>query len=184
MRELLNAVSRYFICSLAGKCFQRILIKFFKENSIIVQKFRYLCRSRKSRSRIRYSISSDFREKQRDLRSLYFRLLRRSGLQYSENRPRDSKFEYAQARGIRPVQDQTCFRIAWRLRTNIFCVREVSAIIFLDILKTDSVRHAGEVLKTMRSTIESTSNQRQCLKSLEISKEEFYVFRRIKPESS
>ena len=65
----------------------------------------------------------------------------------------------------------------------ISTVREVSAIIFLDILKTDSVRHAGEVLKTMRSTIESTSNQRQCLKSLEISKEEFYVFRRIKPES-
>ena len=45
---------------------------------------------------------------------------------------------------------QTCLRIAWRLRTNIKCFREVSMIIFLDILKTDSVRHAGEVLKTMR----------------------------------
>ena len=66
----------------------------------------------------------------------------------------------------------------------ISTVREVSAIIFLDILKTDSVRHAGEVLKTMRSTIESTSNQGQCLKSLEISKEEFYVFRRVKSENS
>ena len=65
-------------------------------------------------------------------------------------RPRDSRFEYAQARGIRPLQDQTCFRIAWRLRTNIKCFREVSMVIFLDILKTDSVRHAGEVLKTMR----------------------------------
>ena len=30
------------------------------------------------------------------------------------------------------------------------CLREVSMIIFLDILKIDSVRHAGEVLKTMR----------------------------------
>ena len=62
----------------------------------------------------------------------------------------NSRFEYAQARGIRPLQDQTCFRIAWRLRKNIKCFREVSTIIFLDILKTDSVRHAGEVLKTMR----------------------------------
>ena len=33
---------------------------------------------------------------------------------------------------------------------NIKSFREVSMIIFLDILKTDSVRHAGEVLKTMR----------------------------------
>ena len=80
MRELLNAVS---LCSPARKCFQRILIKFFKENLIIVQKFRFLCRSRKSRSRTRYSIRSDFREKQRDVRSLHFRLLSRSGLQYS-----------------------------------------------------------------------------------------------------
>ena len=62
-------------------------------------------------------------------------------------------------------------------------------IIFLDILKTDSVRHAGHVLKTMkitkcpRSTTECTSNQKQCLKSLEISKEAFYVFRRIKSEN-
>ena len=73
-------------------------------------------------------------------------VLGRSGLQYSENRPR----EYAQAWGIRPLQDQTCFRIAWRLRTNIICFRGVS--IFLDILKTNSVRHAGHVLKTMRIT--------------------------------
>ena len=63
-------------------------------------------------------------------------------------------------------------------------------LIFLDILKTDSVRHAGHVLKTMRitkcprSTIESTSSQGECLKSLEISKEAFYVFRRIKSENS
>ena len=63
-------------------------------------------------------------------------------------------------------------------------------LIFLDILKTDSVRHAGHVLKTMRitkcprSTIESTSSQGECLKSLEISKEAFYVFRRIKAENS
>ena len=62
-------------------------------------------------------------------------------------RPRDSRFEYAQARGIRPLQDQTCFRAAWRLGTNIKCFREVSMITFLDILKTDSVRHAGEVLR-------------------------------------
>ena len=66
-------------------------------------------------------------------------------------------------------------------------------IIFLDILKTDSVRHAGEVLKIMRihkmpgpsrSTIESISNQGQYSKSLEIFKEAFYVFRRIKSENS
>ena len=63
-------------------------------------------------------------------------------------------------------------------------------LIFLDILKTDSVRHAGHVLKTMRitkcprSTIESTSSQGEFLKSLEISKEAFYVFRRIKSENS
>ena len=127
-----------------------VCIKFFKENLTIVKKFRFLRRSRNSRSRTRYSISSDFREKQRDLRKSLFRLLGRSGLQYSENRPRDSSFEYAEVRGIRPLQDQTCFRIAWRLRTNIRCFREVSMIIFLDILKTDSVRHVGEVLKTMR----------------------------------
>ena len=52
------------------------------------------------------------------------------------------------------------------------------------------MHHTGHVLKTMRitkcprSTIESTSNQGQCLKSLEISKEAFYVFRRIKSENS
>ena len=62
---------------------------------------------------------------------------------------RDSN-NYAQARGIRPLQDQTCFRIAWRLRRNIKCFREVSIVIFLDALKTDSVSHAGEVLKTIR----------------------------------
>ena len=123
MRELLNAVSRYLIFSPAGKCFQRILIQFCKGNLTIVSKFRFLCRSRKSRSRTRYSISSDFREKQRDLRSLHFRLLGRSRPQYSENRPRDSKFEYAQARGIWPLQDQNNFRIAWRLRTNIKCFK-------------------------------------------------------------
>ena len=64
-------------------------------------------------------------------------------------------------------------------------------IIFLDIPKTDSVRHDGHVLKTMkitkcpaRSTTESTSNQEQCLKSLGISKEAFYIFRGIKSENS
>ena len=59
-------------------------------------------------------------------------------------------------------------------------------IIFLDILKTDSVRHAGEVLKTMRihKMPKVTSNQGQCLKTLGISKEAFYVFTRIKSENS
>ena len=88
---------------------------------------------------------------------------------------------------IRPLQDQTYFRTAWRLRTNNKCFSKVSMIIFLDILKTDSVRHAGEVLKITkcpRSTIESTSNKGQCLKSLEMSKEAFYVFIRIKSENS
>ena len=41
-----------------------------------------------------------------------------------------------------------------------------------------------EFTKCPRSTIESTLNQGQCLKSLEIFKEAFYVFRRIKSENS
>ena len=41
-----------------------------------------------------------------------------------------------------------------------------------------------EFTKYPRSTIESTSNQGQYLKSLEISTEAFYVFRRIKSENS
>ena len=41
-----------------------------------------------------------------------------------------------------------------------------------------------EFTKCPRSTIESTSNEGQCLKSLEISKEAFYVFRRFKSEYS
>ena len=107
-------------------------------------------------------------------------------LQYCENRPRDSRFEYSQARWIRPLQDQTCFRIAWLLQTNIKCFRQVSMIIFLDILKTDSCVTPVRCWKQWEftSTIESTSNQGQCLKSLEISKEAFYVFRRIKSEDS
>ena len=40
-----------------------------------------------------------------------------------------------------------------------------------------------EFTKCPRSTIESTLNQGQCLKSLEISTEAFYVFRRIKSEN-
>ena len=65
-------------------------------------------------------------------------------------RPRDSRFEYAQAQGIRALEDQACFRIAWHLQTNIKCFREVLTVIFLDILKTNSVRQASEALKTMR----------------------------------
>ena len=103
-------------------------------------------------------------------------MLGRSGLQYSENRPRDSKFECAQAQEIRPLQDQTCFRIAWRLRTNIICFRGVS--IFLDILKTPCVTPVV-CWKQWES-----QDAGQCLKSLEISKEAFYVFRRIKSENS
>ena len=38
--------------------------------------------------------------------------------------------------------------------------------------------------KSPRSTIETTSNQGQCLKSLENSRETFHVFRRIKSENS
>ena len=45
------------------------------------------------------------------LQIFHFRLLGRSGLRYSENRPRDSRFEYAQAWGIRPLQDQTCLEL-------------------------------------------------------------------------
>ena len=41
-----------------------------------------------------------------------------------------------------------------------------------------------EFTKSPRLTIESTSSQGKCLKSLEISKEAFYVFRRIKSENS
>ena len=74
------------------------------------------------------------------------------------------------------------FRIAWHLRTNIKSSREVSMIIFP--LVTDSVSHAGKELKTLpirhvpcapgRRCL--TSNPRQCLKSLEISKETVCVF--------
>ena len=39
IRELFNAVSRYLICSPAGKCFQRILIKFVKESLIMFRNF-------------------------------------------------------------------------------------------------------------------------------------------------
>ena len=62
-------------------------------------------------------------------------------------------------------------------------------IIFLDILKTDLVRHAGEVLKTMRIHkmpkvddwvyLKHSSNQGQYLKSREISKEAFYVLEEL-----
>ena len=47
---------------------------------------------------------------------------------------------------------------------------------------TDPVRHAGKVLKLLDfkyaqgRRLSLTSNPRQCLKSLEISKETFYVF--------
>ena len=41
-----------------------------------------------------------------------------------------------------------------------------------------------EFTKCPRSTIESTSNEGQCLKSLEISKEAFSVFRRMKSQNS
>ena len=54
-------------------------------------------------------------------------------------------------------------------------------------LMTDSVRHANEDwLKTLRFHFiqRSTSNPRQCLKSLETPKETFYVFRRTKSTNS
>ena len=64
-------------------------------------------------------------------------------------------------------------------------------IIFPDILKTDCLRHAGEVLKTTRihkiPKVDDwvyLTNQVQYLKSLEISTEAFYVFRRIQSENS
>ena len=53
-------------------------------------------------------------------------------------------------------------------------------------LMTDSVRHANEELKTLRLHFiqRSTSNPRQCLKSLENPKETFYVFGRTKSTNS
>ena len=79
MRGLLSVVSRYHTA--AGKCFQRTRYPavcysrpiFKNSHRIPLGKFD-ICveisismrRSRKSRSRTRYSISSDFREKQRD----------------------------------------------------------------------------------------------------------------------
>ena len=53
-------------------------------------------------------------------------------------------------------------------------------------LMTDSVRDTNEELKTLRLHFiqRSTSNPRQCLKSLEIPKETVYVFRRTKSTNS
>ena len=53
-------------------------------------------------------------------------------------------------------------------------------------LMTDSVRDANEELKTLRLHFiqRSTSNPRQCLKSLEFRKETVYVFRRTKSTNS
>ena len=73
-------------------------------------------------------------------------------------------------------------------------VSKVSMLIFLDILDSGyhwlcasrrwGVEKQWEFTKCPRSTIESTLYQEQCLKSLEIFKEAFYVFRRIESENS
>ena len=67
-------------------------------------------------------------------------------------------------------------------------VSKVSMLIFLDILTlcVTPVRcwKQWEFTKCPRSTIESTLNPGQCLKSLEIFKEAFYVFKRIESENS
>ena len=106
---------------------------------------------------------------------------------------RDSRFENAQARRICALQDQPFLEyiIAWHLRTNVQCFREVSMIIFLDILdnwlsesRRWSVESIPDFTKCPRSMTESTSNQGQCLKSLEIFKETFHVFRGIESKNS
>ena len=106
---------------------------------------------------------------------------------------RDSRSEYTQAWRICALQNQTLFRIYYCLAfaTNIECFREVSMIIFLDILENWlsasrrwSVENIPDFTKSPRSTPESTSNQGQCLKSLEIFKETFHVFRRIESKNS
>ena len=172
-----------------------------------------LCRSRKSRSRTRYSISSVFREKQRpslDCRAVQcYSILKTVPtilaspadiLRGASSTPknvcgggyRDSRFENAQARRICELQDQPFLEyiIAWHLRTNVQCFREVSMIIFLDILdnwlsesRRWSVESIPDFTKCPRSTTESTSNQGQCLKSLEIFKETFHVFRGIQSKN-
>ena len=141
IRELLNAVSRYLICSPVGKCFQRILINFDDCVEISIP----LPKQKESQS---YHIFDKFFVKNRRTYVVYIQTT--GPFRFTVYRPRDSRFEYAQAWGIRPLQDQTCFSVAWRLRTNIKCFRQASMIIFPDILKTDCLRHAGEVLKTTR----------------------------------
>ena len=75
-------------------------------------------------------------------------------------------------------------------RSTIKCSGKVSMTIFLDILwwlnqctrPVKCWKHWDFTI-CPRSMNESTSNPRQCLKSFEISKETFYIFRRIKLEN-
>ena len=80
----------------------------------------------------------------------------------------------------------SCLVSLW---TNIKCFREVLMIIFLDVLKTDSVRHTGEVNIENNENLQNAQGWRLSLpqtkgnvwnRLIEISKEAFYVLRRIK----
>ena len=84
------------------------------------------------------------------------------------------------------------FKISWHLRTNIKSSWKVWITIFLDILwQLTQWGHAGKELKTLPiihvlcapAQRCLTSNPRQCLKSLEISKETFRGFWIIKSEN-
>ena len=83
IRELLNAVSRYFICSPGGKCFQRILINFDDCVEISIP----LLKQKESQS---YHIFDKFFVKTERRTQFTFRLLDRSGLQYTVPAIRDS----------------------------------------------------------------------------------------------
>ena len=129
MRELLNALSRYLICSPGGKCFQRILIKLFKERLITVQKF--FLKNIQTYGYVVYIL---------DCWAVPgYSILKTVPAIRDSNMLRLGEFVHYKTK---PVQNCLAFANNHQMFQGIF----------LDILKTDSLRHAGEMLhvKTVR----------------------------------
>ena len=182
--SLWSLVSRYLIA--AGKCFQLT-----RSSGSLIFTFNFQEISSNSFKKIWYLFGNfDFCTEVESRRSRSYSEYWAVQGWYSGNRPRDSRFEYAQARRIRSLRGQIVFRIAWHFPTNIKCSAEVSMKMFLDILAIvrvfDDWLSASRQWKTLRLLFiqRSTSNPRQCLKSLEIPKETLYVFRRTKSTNS
>ena len=136
----------------------RILIEFFKENLIIVQTFSTSVPKQKESQPYqifdKFSFSRKTERPSLDCRAVQcYSILKTVPailaspadiLRGASSTPknvcgggyRDSRLENAQARRICALQDQPFLEyiIAWHLRTNVQCFREVSMIIFLDIL--------------------------------------------------